>query len=204
MINYEKEDERLVGAGMRKKSMRSRHPFYLMSRGLFSLMAAVWLTPPAGLHAQTKVDDVEAYRAAKSAATATFLDKRRPKEERLAAAKDLGYPDDTTFAALLDIGADQSQDDAIRWEALRRHRYDDNYVDAVLKILSEPNDGGEDLHANLIGDLSRRTIKPPPEMRQRIQAVLRKLLDDPRDKVRLYAFRALVAQSRPGCGKPAR
>ena len=37
------------------------------------------------------------------------------------------------------------------------------------------------------------TFKPPAEMRRRVTTVLRKLLRDRRDKVRLYAYRALVA-----------
>jgi hypothetical protein len=149
--------------------------------------AAACLAPAKVLHAQTQLADPEAYRSAKTAATATFLDRSRPQEERLEAAKDLGYPDDATLAALLAIGIDRTQSDAIRWEALRRLRYDDGYLDAVLKILDDPEDGGEELDASLVEDLSRRTtFTPPVKARQRIQGVLRKLLDDKRDKVRLY------------------
>ena len=145
--------------------------------------------------AQTKVADPEAYRTAKETATATFLDSKRPKEERLAAAKGLGYPDEKTMAGLHEVGVDKSQDDTIRWEALRRLSYDEKYIAAVLAILDDPKDGNEVLDANLIADLSRRTTSAPPaETRQRMQAVLRKLLEDTRAKVRLNAYRALVSE----------
>jgi hypothetical protein len=146
------------------------------------------------LRAQTKPADPEAAREAQRTAAATFLDRDRPQEERLAALQNLGYPDDRTIAALLDLGIDRTQSDAIRWEALRRLPYDVKYFDPFLKILGDPRDGGEELDANLIQDLSRRAIlNPPAKLRQRIQSVLRKLLDDKRDKVRLYAYRALVS-----------
>jgi len=142
--------------------------------------------------------EAAAYKEAKQTATATFLDRSRSRQERLEAAKKLGYPDDATFAALLAIGVDQKEDDAIRAEALRRHRYDDKYVAAVLKILSDPDDGGEELDSSLIEDISRRTtFRIPTELRQRIQAVFRSLLDDRRPRVRLHAYRAAVAAHDP-------
>lgn len=144
--------------------------------------------------AQTQPADVEAYREQRRQATATFLDRNASKDARLAAANRLGYPDEQTFAALLRIGQDRSEDDAIRLEALRRHRYDPAYVAAVLKILDDPEDGGEELDAMLIADLSRRTTStPPPETRQAMQTTLRKLLADRRDRVRLFAFKSLVS-----------
>ena len=161
-------------------------------------VAATCLTTVGPLQAQTTLADPEAYRDAKSTATSIFLDRGRPQEERLAAAADLGYPDDRTLTALLSIGTDRSQGDPIRWEALRRLQYDDLYLDSVLKILEDPDDGGEELDASLIEDLTRRTTLPPPaQVRQRIQSVLRKLLDDKRDKVRLYAYRSLVSNHDP-------
>jgi hypothetical protein len=146
------------------------------------------------LLAQTEPADAETVREAKRAATATFLDRSRPQAERLAALEHLGFPDERTAAALLDLGVDQTQSTAIRWEALSRLPYDDRYLDAVLKILDDPEDGSEELDANLILDLSQRTMRvPAARVRQRIQGVWRKLLDDRRDKVRLQAYRALIA-----------
>ena len=166
----------------------------LLGRGLICLALAAVLAPATPIHAQTTIADPDAYREAKRAATAKFLDRTAPTAERLAAAPKLGYPDEPTFARLLDLGTDRTQDDMIRWEALRRHRYDDRYVDAVLKILDDPQDGGEELDARLIDDLNRRTITlPPAQVRQEIQRVFRKLLGDPRDKVRLFAYRAAVS-----------
>jgi len=154
---------------------------------------AACLTPTALLRAQTEVANTEAYRGAKRAAAATFLDRNRSQKERLDAARKLGYPDAATLPALLAIGTDRTQSDAIRWEALRRLRYDDKYLDAVLRILADPEDGGEEFDASLIEDLSRRTtFRLPVRDAQRIQGVLRKLLSDKRDKVRLYAYRSLV------------
>lgn len=170
----------------------------LLQPVFISLIATMVLVLPPGVLAQTRPADVEAAKESKAKATATFLDSKRPKEERLAAAKNLRYPDDTTFAALLAIGLDRSQDDAIRLEALKHHRYDDKYLDAVLNILRDPQDGGEELDANLVYELNRRTtFTPPAEIRQRIQEVLRKLLEDSRAGVRLSAYRALVANHDP-------
>ena len=95
-------------------------------------------------------------REATRKATTTFLDRTRPDKERLDAASQFGYPDDGTIPALLAIGTDRTQSDAIRFEALRRVRFGNAYLDTVLKILDSPSDGGEKLDANLISDLSRR------------------------------------------------
>jgi hypothetical protein len=174
--------------------MRDHLKLSPFGRMLLSVAVAACLTPAGPLHAQTAPADPEAVQTTKRAATATFLDRSQPQEERLAALKDLGYPDDRTFAALFDVGVDRTQSDAIRWEALRRVQYGDRYLDVVLKILEDPKDGSEELDANLIADLSRRTVvTPPAKVRQRVQGVLRKMLDDKRDKVRLYVYRVLVA-----------
>lgn len=175
--------------------MRTHRIIHRLSRvlpcGVIAAMAA-GLVP--GLHAQTRLEDPEAYRDAKRVATATFLDRGRTQEERLEAVKNLGYPDDSTFAALLVLGTDRSQSDVIRLEALKRLRFEDNYLDVVLKILEDPGDGSEDMDASLIQNLSQRvTFIPPAKDRQRIQGVLRTLLDDKRDKVRFYAYRAAVS-----------
>ena len=163
-------------------------------RVLCGILTALWLTGADRTHAQTQLVDAEAYRAAKRAATATFLDRTKPDAERLDAAKHLGYPENETFAAMLALAADRTQSDAIRAEALRRHRYDDKYLDLVLKILADPQDGGEELDASLVENLGRRTtFKLPAQVRQRIQAALRKLLDDTRGRVRLHTYRVLVA-----------
>lgn len=137
-------------------------------------------------------------RDLKREATQTFLDRQRPESERLGAAARIGFPDAQTAAALLAIGADRAQTDAIRWEALRRHPFDENWLDRVLDIIEDPQDGGEFLDWNLVEYLNRRaTFKLPAEVRQRIQAAWRKLLDDPRDRVRLSAYRVLAANHDP-------
>ncbi len=171
--------------------MRTHKMIHRLSRVLLCVVIA-GMAP--GLHAQARLADPEAYREAKRVATATFLDRGKPQEERLEALKDLGYPDDDTFAALLVLGTDRSQSDAIRLEALKRLRLEDNYFDVVLKVLEDPGDGSEEMDASLIQNLSQRiTFIPPAKDRQRIQGVLRTLLDDKRDKVRLYAYRAAVS-----------
>lgn len=160
--------------------------------------AAACLAPFEPLHAQTTVADPQAYREAKRAATATFLDRSRPKAERLEAVKKLGYPEDATLPALLALGIDRTQDDTVRLEALKRLPFGEEYLSAVLKILDDPNDGGEELDAGLIENLSRRlTFRLSAQDQLRIQRVWRRLLDDPRDRVRLYAYRALVANHDP-------
>src|SRR5262249_21518697 len=61
-----------------------------------------------------------------------------------------------------------------------------------------PTTGGEKLLANLIEDTSRRTtFTVSAQLRQRIQAALRKLLKDAREPVRLNAYRTLVAVHDP-------
>ena len=131
---------------------------------------------------------------AQPAATNPFFDTRRPEAERIKAIQSLGYPDERTKAALFAVGSDRSQSDAIRWEALRRLQYGPKYRDVVLAILADPNDGGEDLDANLIRDLARKTsFRLPLEDQQRIQTVERPLLSDKRPRVRLEAYRVLVS-----------
>lgn len=153
--------------------------------GNFLLSAAA-----AGLlHGQTEAADAEAARAV----TATFLDSGKPKAERLEAAKKFSYPEDATLPALLAVATDPKEDDLIRAEAFFIHPYDQNYLEAALKVLADPNDGSEELDSRLIESLSgRTTFKLPPKDAQRIQSVLRELLKDPRDKVRLYSYRSLA------------
>lgn len=138
-------------------------------------------------------ESVEAQRERYRAAVETFLDPGRPTAERVAAADDLPYPDDDTMAALLAIGSDPTEDDEIRWQALSHHPFTREYIEAVLAILSDPAEGGgEELHARLVADLGRRAFKVPEDLELRIVETLRELLDDPRDRVRLAAYRALV------------
>jgi hypothetical protein len=174
--------------------MRTDRKFRWLGRVLLGLAAAACLTPAEPLHAQTRIEDPESARDTKRAATAAFLDRNRPEEERLEALKAIGYPEDRTFAALHALGTDRSQSDTIRLEALKRLQFDGKYLDAVLNILEDPKDGGEDLDAGLVEDLNRRaTVTPPAQVRQRLQSVFRKLLHDKRDKVRLHAYRAAVS-----------
>lgn len=133
------------------------------------------------------------YQAEKDAATKTFLDPEQPKAARLLAAAKLGYPEDETFAAMLRIGADPTADDEIRWQALRQHRFDENFLDVVLGILEDAEYGGAIFVADVIQDLTRRTtFRLPSPIEQRIRAALRDLLDDPREPVRVASYRSLV------------
>lgn len=128
------------------------------------------------------------------AQTTPFFDKSRPEAERLRAAQALGYPDERTREALFAVGADRTQSDAIRWEALRRLQYGPKYREVVLQILANPNDGGEQLDADLVRDLARKTsFRLPVEDQQRIQSVERVLLSDKRDRVRLETYRVLIS-----------
>lgn len=168
-----------------------------VSRLLLGLLLVVGSLPAVSAWAQDEtIDDprraVE-YQAQKDTATETFLDPEAPKEARLDAATKLGYPEDETFAAMLRIGADSKVDDEVRWQALRQHRFDDNYLDVVLSILEDPEDGGGGLVGDLVENLSRRTtFRLPAPIEQRIRAALRDLLDDPREGVRVAAYRSLV------------
>lgn len=162
-----------------------------LGRLLPGLAAVVWLVA-GSLAGQTQPPDAEADRAAKRAATETFLDGKRSESERLEAAKNLGYPDEASVPGFLAVASDRTQSDGVRRIALNFVPYGDEYLNAVLKILDDPEDGGEELDAGLIQDLAQRTaFRVPVRDQQRIQAVERKLLEDKRDKVRLYAFRVL-------------
>jgi hypothetical protein len=144
------------------------------------------------LQAQTKLADPEAYHATVRAAAATFFDSRRPDAERLEAAKGIGHPEPDSVPAFLAVGNDRAQSDAVRRTALGLVSHRETFLDAALKILEDPEDGGEELDAGLIEDISRRSaFRIPVREQQRVQEVERKLLVDKRDKVRLFAFRAL-------------
>jgi hypothetical protein len=183
-----------------EKEFAMRQPI-LVRVGLRVLLGAatvLCLMPFDPAHAQPTPADVQAMRAARASATAVFLDRARPKAERLAAAAKLGYPEKATVPSLLAIGQDRNEDDAIRLAALTHHPYDRKYLETVLKILNDPRDGSEELDAKLVEDLSRRTtFKLPASILQSIAAAYRGLLDDPRDKVRIAAYRASVANHDP-------
>ena len=137
--------------------------------------------------------DTSSLIAAKRQATTTFLDSKQPKRARLQAAKNLGYPDDKTFTELARIGTDASEDAEIRLLALQLHKYDDNYFDAVLSIISDST-GNENLATGLIKDISQRTtFRLPAEYNQRLQTALRSRLDDDRISTKVQAYRTLVA-----------
>lgn len=156
--------------------------------------AAMCLCVASAACAQPPRLDAEAARRERSAAIATFLDTSKTTDERLGALDKMGYPDDKTFAALLEVGRDKAQHSAVRLAALRRYRFDTLYFDAVTKILEDPADGDEDLDTGLVLDLSQKvSFTPPVEIAQRMQLVLRALMDDARARVRLQAYRALVA-----------
>lgn len=149
-------------------------------------------------NAQPNIDNARILRDAKRAPTAIFLDRTRSVADRMEAAKHLGFPEDATLPSLLAIGVDRTQDDAIRLQALLHHRYNEKYIDAVLQILADPHNGGVELQAHLIDDLSRReTFMLPEALKERIRATYRMLMDDPREKVRVHAFRALIADQDP-------
>lgn len=171
-------------------------------RFLFALALAVTIgsahaQEAGGLKAPTPeasaAPNLDAMRKARSAAQATFLNRAASKEARLATVPLIQNPDLEIVPALLAIGRNRAEDDRIRLEALRLVPWSEEYLDAALKILNDPADGGVILDAGLIEDVNRRTtFRIPPRMRQRIQTVLRKLLDDRRDRVRLYAYRSLA------------
>ena len=144
--------------------------------------------------AQAPQADVAALQKERQTSTATFLDRAQPVAARLAAIQRMGYPDDKTFAALLDIARDTTQPSTIRTAAFKRHKFDQAYFDAVTKTLSDPADGDEALDTSLILDLGQRiTFRSPAEIQQRFDGILRTLLDDKRPRVRLQAYRVLVA-----------
>src|SRR4051812_48494415 len=92
----------------------------MQTRILLALSVVSCLASTASINARpAPAADVETLRAAKRAATATFLDQKQPQEVRLAAAKEMGYPDDATLPALLRIARDTKESDAIRLVAFK-------------------------------------------------------------------------------------
>ncbi len=172
-----------------KESCRMRPDLPIVASAVLTVLAIA-----IPVFAQPPQPDVEALRQERQRATATFLDRSQPVEARLAAIERMGYPDEKTQIALLEIGRDGTQNSAIRAAAFRRHTFDEPFFDAVLKILEDPADGDEDLDTRLVLELGKRiTFRSPPVVQQRFQAVLRGLLDDTRPRVRLQAYRVLVA-----------
>jgi hypothetical protein len=136
--------------------------------------------------------DVAALQAAKTQATATFFDTAQPVAVRVQAIQRMGYPEPETFEKLLAVARTRAEDDQVRLAAMKRYRYDDRYVDTVVSIIADTTES-EMLASELIYDIARRTtFRQPAEVRQRLQTALRDRLDDPRDLVRLAAYRSLV------------
>lgn len=185
------------------RSSPARRPWALPARALLCTLCGVLLLALlGGCSAVDKPDpsgpsgfDAEAYRTKKEAATDTFLDPARPAAERIEAAEDLGYPEEETFDALLAVASNPAEPDAVRQTAFDHHRFDRAWIEAVLAVLSDPADGGPELNAHLVMELGRRSIQVPDDLEPKIITVLRVLLDDPRDPVRLAAYRILVASS---------
>ncbi|MDX1502557.1 MAG: hypothetical protein R3325_09340 [Thermoanaerobaculia bacterium] len=167
--------------------MRHLHPTLLVA------LALVLTTGPPARAQEDKEAEAAALRAERAAATSTFLDSSQPVAERLQAVTRLGYPDEETMSALVRIGADTAEPDAVRLAALEKARYDEPYLDTVFEIIARPTESGE-LASELIYEVGRRTtFRQPAAVRQRLQSALRDRLDDPRDPVRLAAYRVAVA-----------
>jgi hypothetical protein len=106
----------------------------------------------------------------------------------------MGYPEERTSQALIAVGADATEETAVRLAAFGRARSGERWFDAALTVLESQTDGDETMDSELIVQLGKRmTFRQTPEMRQRWQAAMRRLLDDPRASVRLQAYRTLVA-----------
>src|SRR5690349_15527520 len=120
-------------------------------RTRISLALSFTLGVAALLHADPP--DVATLRAEKAAAIAEFLNRKEPLQARLAAVAKMGYPDNETRKALLRLARNTTQPDAIRVAAFHFLSVEDGYLDAALKVLNDPKDGGELLDAKLIDDI---------------------------------------------------
>ena len=165
----------------------------LIARGCWATAIALITLVPSAPGVDNAAEQEKMNRARQ-----TFFDPNAPKEDRLAAAQNIGFPDQETAEKLLELGQDSKADDEVRLEALRRHPWGESWVKAVLQILNDPKNGGEDLNAALVQTLSQRTVRVPvAEIRQAIQKTYRQLLDDERDLVRARAYFALVSTQDP-------
>ena len=137
--------------------------------------------------------DLETRRAARAEALRVFLDQEKPKDTRLKSVKEIGYLTDEGFRSIGAILANQREDDDIRAAAARVQPTDGEFISAVVAILNDPKNGGEALKVQLITELMKRSIsRLPPARREEVKDAIRRSLDDPREAVRLRAFRALV------------
>lgn len=153
-----------------------------------SLIAVLFTTGLDVAHAV----DVAALRRAKVQATETFFNTSKDVKERLAAIQRMGYPDPETFERLLKVATKSTENDLVRLAAMKRYQYNDRYINAVLNIIADPTQSAM-LASELIYDITRRTtFRQPAKVRQTLQAALRERLRDPRDAVRLAAYRSLV------------
>ena len=75
-------------------------------------------------------DSLAQKRGARRLAAQIFYDRARPETERLAALPRMGYPDEDMAARLLVIGADKTESDTIRLEALKKHPFDDKWLES--------------------------------------------------------------------------
>jgi hypothetical protein len=165
----------------------------VVALALLATPAIAGAQPPAGGSEVPETAALEAQRRVRAEALETFLDRSETTAERLAAIERMGYPTERAFTSLLRIVADPEEADEVRLAAFQRHRMDEELAAAGLAILADPADGGETLDAGLVFDLARRTRFPlHTDIRQEIQEVLRGLLRDPRESVRVNAFRALA------------
>lgn len=144
------------------------------------------------LSTSTNAQDTLGLRSSKVAATNTFLDKSQNKAARLKAIEGMGYPEKETFARLIALSTDKTEDSDIRLAAVKKHRYDDVYFNTVMALIADPAEPPA-LKAGVIKDVGQRTtFRMPAEIRQRLQSTLRGRLDDSAQIVRLAAFRVLV------------
>ncbi len=132
----------------------------------------------------------------RQAAVAEFADATKPDPVRLKALQHVGQPGIQYEPQLLSILRDKKRSDDFRWEAACIYPTSNEWVDAVVEILTDPENGGESLNSRLAEALRRRIVQRlPAQQKQLVQRTFRGLLDDSRPSVRLEAYRALVPEN---------
>jgi hypothetical protein len=132
----------------------------------------------------------------RQAAVDEFADATKPDDLRLKALQRVEQPGVQYEPQLLDILRDKTRNDDFRWEAACIFPTSNEWIDAVVEILADPDNGGASLDSRLAEALRRRIVhRLPAQQKQLVLRTFRGLLDDPRPAVRLEAFRALVPEN---------
>jgi hypothetical protein len=166
---------------------------------ILSMMgAAAMAQPPQQPYKTTVQAQVQAVKERERAALQTFLDRQRPRADRLAAGQQLGrVTAKADVQALTALLRDRGEDDALRALALEAlpGNAPREALDEAIAIVSDPADGGAVLKESAVARLqvfaqfSRAGIDRQPEIVEALRKALRS--DDAAVRDRAMGFLAV-------------